>query len=1203
MQKFFLKNKSKNRLPALGAILVGAVVGLLLIVFWGGQFKISDQVAQLVNPVQLSCSVINHDSGDVTFTWELNCDGRNCACGQFATGDWWVAPIQPDGTTVPFVTVTRIAPDGVNNGAEVNAKTQGKQGILPMYSEHYEAARNVMTQLPYQARAGDSIYKAKTQTSGCGTGSVARGCVSSADVLTVLPAVPNNNGATYLRPAFHGDKKTMYDVGNIKWDRLPSTPLVSSYIYDPIAVAKRWIVPHYDITHSSLYTSQFYRATNPINVIDDYGASQAQKYNGDVASMFGTQALDSNKKLAIYALLQKGIDIRGIWELDIKLGTGAGQHLGRKPALAFLASLYDDNHLLYQVRSLASNPNFHGFFQEDTQIQRGKTGSVLWGDGTVLSEPVDPGNVKDYWSRYFSEWKTINLGGTSYDNQGSQADPYGYVDGPPGGPKPIESLGRNYQECCSAGPIISYAYIQHLMPWLKYAAADSEVIDYADSKMGTTPGNLGVKGFHGAPDICAAVDARESASCSPSTGVGCLYFGGNTTLAPGVATWGPDPLDSNKCIEHGGNPLTQGRWSSFNNFISPILRLDFEISNSWSAVRACSDPTNPAYPCAGLGQAVASPQPIPTIATLDLDADGLLDTSDNCRLISNIDQLDTDTDGVGDVCDGDTVVYSQAILVPYNQSFMTALSLSNIIKTPSAILDFDSVNKRATIKKAAPLTSPTITLIFETNNIGVEHTIAWSAGSTYAAPAINFSVGNLNTTYISGLTTRIATRTFTPTQKYILFRVSPRDFNSTPNAHIWWLNNVSIAVTGALPGTSTPPIITKVLERTIANRGSLALGANHKLRIANLRANLDTFSARLETDFTPEVEFDYPLGLYEFDISLGTSTSELITIELDKIYDTSAWMYRKYNGSNFVDISNQVVYGSVNGKTTVTYTVTDNGPLDLDSRTGFIKDPAGPAIAVTPPDNTSPVTTTPSSSGGGGSSSGGGSASGGSTAPSSSGVDAIPKTTTPAVGVPAKATTIPQGYRFTKNISFVQPDSNSKIDVENLTRFLNEFAGESLPMDGVYDAADVAALNRFQNKYRREILDVWNLTSPTSFVGITTRLKINFLLAGTAAQCPVFTEYNGGLEGIMNSAEIGKTQVILTELAMYRGPINNTWDAATNNALITFQETFREVMLNPWNINKGTGYKYKTTNKFLNYFAGCDTGGVYLEGVGQYEGI
>lgn len=192
---------------------------------------------------------------------------------------------------------------------------------------------------------------------------------------------------------------------------------------------------------------------------------------------------------------------------------------------------------------------------------------------------------------------------------------------------------------------------------------------------------------------------------------------------------------------------------------------------------------------------------------------------------------------------------------------------------------------------------------------------------------------------------------------------------------------------------------------------------------------------------------------------------------------------------------------------------------------------------------------------------------------------------------------------FTSNISLVQQSINQVEQVRNLQTFLNQHENENLTVDGVYGIDDNEAVKRFQRKYRREILDVWNLTEATGYVGITTRLKLNYLVKGQTAICPAFVQFNGGLTGVTFSTEIGKTQEILRELDMYSGPINNLWDATTNLALIRFQETFREVMLDPWNISQGTGYKYKTTNKFLNYFAGCDTGSVYLEGVGEYQGI
>ena len=48
-------------------------------------------------------------------------------------------------------------------------------------------------------------------------------------------------------------------------------------------------------------------------------------------------------------------------------------------------------------------------------------------------------------------------------------------------------------------------------------------------------------------------------------------------------------------------------------------------------------------------------------------------------------------------------------------------------------------------------------------------------------------------------------------------------------------------------------------------------------------------------------------------------------------------------------------------------------------------------------------------------------------------------------------------------------------------------------------------------------------------------------------------------------------------------------------AIGTFQETFSGTMLKPWNLIRGTGYKYKTTNKFMNELVGCTTQDLVLE--------
>lgn len=71
--------------------------------------------------------------------------------------------------------------------------------------------------------------------------------------------------------------------------------------------------------------------------------------------------------------------------------------------------------------------------------------------------------------------------------------------------------------------------------------------------------------------------------------------------------------------------------------------------------------------------------------------------------------------------------------------------------------------------------------------------------------------------------------------------------------------------------------------------------------------------------------------------------------------------------------------------------------------------------------------------------------------------------------------------------------ANSSEEVRKLQAFLNEYEGEELTLSGVYGAADEAAVRRFQERYRSEVLTPWGKNEPTGFVHTTTRTKINEL--------------------------------------------------------------------------------------------------------------
>ena len=105
---------------------------------------------------------------------------------------------------------------------------------------------------------------------------------------------------------------------------------------------------------------------------------------------------------------------------------------------------------------------------------------------------------------------------------------------------------------------------------------------------------------------------------------------------------------------------------------------------------------------------------------------------------------------------------------------------------------------------------------------------------------------------------------------------------------------------------------------------------------------------------TQDADNDYPLGLYSYTLTnVPVGSTQPITIILDQQYDTTDWVWRKYNQSTgiYTDIpaSANGTYGTTTvGSlivTTYTYSVTDGGALDQDGiANGIIVDPVGPGV-------------------------------------------------------------------------------------------------------------------------------------------------------------------------------------------------------------------------------------------------------------------
>ena len=124
---------------------------------------------------------------------------------------------------------------------------------------------------------------------------------------------------------------------------------------------------------------------------------------------------------------------------------------------------------------------------------------------------------------------------------------------------------------------------------------------------------------------------------------------------------------------------------------------------------------------------------------------------------------------------------------------------------------------------------------------------------------------------------------------------------------------------------------------------------------------------------------------------------------------------------------------------------------------------------------------------------------------------------------------------------------NNPVEVEKLERFLNEFEGENLAVDGIYDQTDYEAVKRFQVKYREDILDPWNHDEATGYVYITTKKKINEiycerefpLTSSQEAEVISFSSLMEGLQGVATGA-LGEMGIDVGDVVGVAGDVDSS---------------------------------------------------------------
>jgi uncharacterized repeat protein (TIGR02543 family) len=179
--------------------------------------------------------------------------------------------------------------------------------------------------------------------------------------------------------------------------------------------------------------------------------------------------------------------------------------------------------------------------------------------------------------------------------------------------------------------------------------------------------------------------------------------------------------------------------------------------------------------------------------------------------------------------------------------------------------------------------------------------------------------------------------------------------------------------------------------------------------------------------------------------------------------------------------------------------------------------------------------------------------------------------------------------RYLRDYIFVGNDNNPE-EVKKLQEFLNE-QGEKLAVDGSYDADDIAAVKRFQEKYRDQILSPWGLTGATGVVGRTTTAKINLMSCAHNTQCPYFTQnLQPGEESIQAVKVQDFLNIIFAPTSGYPTQgidLSKQMTEETVASVREYQTVYKESVLKPLGLTSSTGWWYEKSRAAANKLMNC----------------
>lgn len=384
--------------------------------------------------------------------WNISFQFSNdCVYGTFVNGDYWV---------VAPVVITNMTPgwDGNYNGWEINPLVQFRQGFSSNSRTGSTYSNILRPDMPFTLTTNCSLVKTVGNTNLAGVTSVA-----TAAVLTVLTAIPPNNGLDVFRPPYVGTNKPLYRVSDLQSNLLPAYAVVSNApTLDSISntFSKCLRMDHHSVV------ARWFR---PSSSMDDYQPENTIVLNEAMLRLMLDDTY-SNKLPALIQFTQHTIDhayaiMGGYRRID------DGHNPDHRVLGAWAGVMLNDTNILTYM---ATATGFH----EDYYLFNGINGP-LWGSQ----------------STELAYWRFI-MGLTSTKDD---ADPYDYIDG-----GALSSVGSAYQNITSQ-PFKGQALIFKLFPSMQSCIPSSNYNTLAGYSQRWV--NHGVLG---APDPVAPYDGNTN---------------------------------------------------------------------------------------------------------------------------------------------------------------------------------------------------------------------------------------------------------------------------------------------------------------------------------------------------------------------------------------------------------------------------------------------------------------------------------------------------------------------------------------------------------------------------------------------------------------------------------------------------------------------------------------------------------------------